>query len=132
MISVLEDLAGRKYKGLQLWTPPPEGRQTFSRALGGRWTLLLSEKAGGSVVGEEGLGEWHVPLTGASCVLGDCLASILCGDDLAPAPRHLLTQGNSGLVNISLPIGCCFPVLSVALEMLAWGYAARTQDSRRE
>lgn len=54
-----------------------------------------------------------------------------CRNDLVPVPRHLLTQGNSSLVNISVPIGCCFPVFTVAPEMLAWGYAARTQGSRR-
>lgn len=76
--------------------------------------------------GEEGIGKSHVPLTAAACVLGDCLAYI-CRSGLAPSPRYLLTQGNSSLVNISVPIGCCFPVLAVAPEMLAWGYAARTR-----
>lgn len=115
-----------------MWSTPAEGRQTFSKCLGRRWTLLLSGKAGGDVVEEEGIGEWHVPLTGAASVLGDCPVGVLCRDDLDPVPRHLLIQGDSSLVNISVPIGCCFPVLTVAPEMLAWGYAARTQSSRRE
>lgn len=65
--------------------------------------------------------ELHVPLTGAACVLGDCPVGVLAKNDLVPVPRHLLTQGNSSLVNISVPIGCCFPVFTAALKMPA-GY----------
>lgn len=43
---------------------------------------------------------------------GDCLAVLLCRNCLAPAPRHLLIQDNSSLVNLSVPFGCCFPAAS--------------------
>lgn len=47
-------------------------------------------------------------------------------------PRHLLTQGNSSLLIFQCPLGAALPVFTVAPEMLAWGYTARTQGSRRE
>lgn len=54
-----------------------------------------------------------------SCVLRDCPAGLFCKNGPVPVPRCLLIEGNSSLVNISVPIECCFPVLPVAPEMLA-------------
>lgn len=120
---VFMDPVDRKYRGLELCSSLSGGNQNFSKGLGagheggGRWTVPL-QVSRCKCCGSGGSGGMVCP-TDWSCVLGDCLAGLFCRNGPVPVPRCPLIQVNSSLVNISVPMECCFPVLPVAPEMLA-------------
>lgn len=115
MVLVCRDCLGRRGLSLQndlcwIWGQVSSPREQVEVLLGRRvW------------------GKWYVCLIDWSCLCLGELPNTLCRNGQASLPRHLLIQWKSLLVYISVPTGHGFPP-----ETLAWGYAARTQGSRRD